>query len=166
MANLYELSEKYADAERLLNEAETEEEYRYAEDKFFEAGGDLAEKIENRAKFRMNLLADIKVFKDEEKRLAEKRRAAERKLDLFDSVTKQTMERFGIERSEGELFTTSIQSNSQPTINILDESMIPEEFFVPQPDKIDKTKLRDHFKATGEVVPGIKIERGTHLRIR
>lgn len=166
MANIYELSEKYADAIRMLNEAESEEEYMQAEEIFFEAGGDLAEKIENRAKYRANLMADVKAYKEEERRLAEKRRSLERKLEHLDQVTKQTMENFGIERSEGELFTTSIQSNSQPTINILDESMIPEEFFVPQPDKIDKTKLRDHFKATGEVVPGIKIERGTHLRVR
>ena len=48
----------------------------------------------------------------------------------------------------------------------MDESEVPEEFHIPQPDKIDRVGILKHFKNTGELLPGVEITQNAGIRFR
>jgi len=53
-----------------------------------------------------------------------------------------------------------------PSVTVLDESLVPAEFRIPQPDKIDKTGILKHFKSTGEILDGIEVSQATGIRFK
>ena len=56
-----------------------------------------------------------------------------------------------------------VQQNP-PKVEILDESEIPEEFFVPQPPKLMNSLIMAHWKETGEIPDGCDIVRAESVR--
>ena len=80
MANLYELTDQFKQAEYYFNNAESEDEMVEAERYLIEAEVDLAEKAENIAKWIKNLEAERDVFKQEAVRLSEKSRSFDNKV--------------------------------------------------------------------------------------
>ena len=105
-----------------------------------------------------------KVLKEEEERLASRRKSLESKSSgLKDYIFDQLLSA-GLEKLNLPLFTTWIQDNP-PKVNVLDEKQIPEEFKIEQPPKIDKRSILERLK-NEEVVPGAEITRTKGLRIR
>jgi hypothetical protein len=49
--------------------------------------------------------------------------------------------------------------------NILDESLVPAEFKIPQPDKIDKKAIKDAIE-NGQAIEGAEIVINESVRIR
>ena len=82
-------------------------------------------------------------MKTEEKRLSDIRKQGEKKLDKFYQYVKENMERLGLEE-------------------------IPTEFKKEVTTmQIDKVAIKNHFKDTGEIVPGTRIINDkTSLRIK
>ena len=62
------------------------------------------------------------------------------------------------------MFNFSIQKNPA-SVNIIDENILPKDFLIPQPPKVDKTALKDVLK-TGVEVPGAELKQTEGLRIR
>ena len=62
------------------------------------------------------------------------------------------------------VFNFAIQNNP-PSVEIYDETLIPEQYLVEQPAKIDKAGIKELLKQ-GEEVPGAELKQTKGLRIR
>ena len=106
-------------------------------------------------------------MKAEEKRLADMRKQGEKKLEKFYQYVKENMQRLGLEEIPTELGKLKITKNPM-SIEIENEDEIPAEFKKEVvTTQIDKTAIKNHFKDTGEIIPGIRIiDNKTSLRIK
>lgn len=78
---------------------------------------------------------------------------------------KFNMDQIGQKKRIAGPFTLSICNNSQPSVIVLDMDAVPTKFDKPYERQVSLSSIRDAVKA-GESVPGVDIERGTHLRIK
>ena len=62
------------------------------------------------------------------------------------------------------MFNFSIQKNPV-SVNITDENILPEDYLIPQPPKVDKSSLKEALK-NGIEVPGAELKQTEGLRIR
>ena len=101
------------------------------------------------------------------KRLQEYKKTETNKLDKYKEYIKDNMEAMGIDKIETGAGKMQI-ARSPISVDILDEKLIPEEYKeVVTEVKIDKKKIADNFKATGEIIDGVKINyNNTNLRIK
>ena len=95
------------------------------------------------------------------------RKDGESKLEKFKKYVKENMEKLGLEKIPTELGSLAIAKNPI-SVEIENEDEIPSEFKLEVvTTKIDKTAIKNHFKETGEVIPGTRIvEDKTSLRIK
>ena len=70
----------------------------------------------------------------------------------------------GKNKFKGQLFSFSIQKNP-PSLNVDDEKLIPEEYWIEQAPVLDKKTLLAALKS-GEEIPGVSIKQTESLRIR
>ena len=127
----------------------------------------LHEKSQNIIGYTRNIELTIEAMKTEEKRISEQRKALENKLDKFKEYVKTCMEKGGFTKVDTGLGTLTIAKNPM-SVEIENEDEIPSEFKQEIVTvKVDKTAIKNHFKETGEVLPGIKIiDDKTSLRIK
>lgn len=127
----------------------------------------LANKSMNIIAYCRNEELKIEAKKTEEKRLAESRKADERRLEKFKQYVKDCMENSGIIKVETELGNLTIAKNPI-SVEIVNEDEVPSEYKTEVTTvKIDKTKIKDNFKSTGEVPNGVNIlTNNTSLRIK
>lgn len=103
---LYEITEAYNNLED-IDEVEEREKYL----NLIEDGFD--EKAENIVKFIKNLDADVKALKDEEKRLAEKRKSKENSIKWLKFYLQNNMEMLNKKKIKAGLFNVNIQKTHQ-----------------------------------------------------
>ena len=127
----------------------------------------LQQKSQNIIGYTKNIELTIEAMKTEEKRISEQRKALENKLDNFKQYVKECMEQNGINKIETGLGTISIAKNPI-SVEIENEEEVPNEFkTIITTTKIDKTKIKDNFKETGEIPEGVKINtENTRLQIK
>lgn len=127
----------------------------------------LQQKSQNVIGYTKNIELTINAMKEEEKRIADNRKALENRLDNYKKYVKECMERNGITKIETELGTLSI-AKSPTSVEIINENEVPEEFKQEIVTiKIDKTKIKNNFKETGEIPAGVNIvTTNTNLRIK
>lgn len=162
---LYNITNKFTE---LMDKAENGE---LTEQEYNQLGEELAVELQNKSS---NIIAYIRnsellieAMKTEEKRLADIRKNGEAKLDKFKQYVKENMEKLGTDKIPTELGSLSIAKNPM-SVEIENEGEVPEEFKIEVvTTKIDKTAIKNYFKETGEVIPGIKIvDDKTSLRIK
>lgn len=114
-----------------------------------------------------NIEAVIEAKKNNEKMLAESRKADERRLENFKKYVKECMEINRITKIETGLGNLSI-AKSPISVEITSEDEIPSEFKQEvKTIKIDKKAIADNFKSTGELINGVIIHTdNTNLRIK
>lgn len=163
--SLYNITNKFVDLMDKAQEGElTEEEYN-------ELGNELALELQNKSSniiwYIKNSESLLEAMKTEEKRLSDMRKQGEKKLDKFYQYVKENMERLGLVEIPTELGKLKITKNPM-SIEIENEDEIPSEFKKEViTTQIDKTAIKNHFKDTGELVPGIRIiDNKTSLRIK
>lgn len=127
---------------------------------------DLIEKGKNVAAVFRNLESDAKQIKEEEQRLAERRKAYEKRAESLKNYLKTNMEIAGIQKIECPWFVISIAQNPE-AVTVDDESLIPRDYFkeIPVSYVLDKSLLKQAIK-DGYTVPGARLIRGTNLRIK
>lgn len=127
----------------------------------------LHEKSQNIIGYTRNIELTIEAMKTEEKRISEQRKALENKLDKFKEYVKKCMEQGGFTKVDTGLGTLTIAKNPM-SVEVENEDEVPDEFKLQViTTKIDKTSIKNHFKETGEILPGIKIvDNKTSLRIK
>ena len=127
----------------------------------------LQQKSQNIIGYTRNIELTINAIKEEEKRISENRKALENKMSRFKDYVKECMERNGITKIETELGTLSL-AKSPASVEVINEEEVPEEFKQEVITiKIDKTKIKNYFKETGEIPEGTNIvTTNTNLRIK
>lgn len=127
----------------------------------------LQQKSQNIIGYTKNIELTINAMKEEEKRIAEDRKTLENKMARFKDYVKECMEKNGITKIETGLGTLSI-AKSPASVEIVDEDKVPKEFKQEIVTvKIDKTKIKNNFKETGEIPAGVNIvTTNTNLRIK
>lgn len=127
----------------------------------------LQQKSQNIIGYTKNIELTISAMKEEEKRISDNRKSLENKLINFKKYVKECMERNGITKIETALGTLSI-TKSPTSVEVVNEDEIPSEFKQEIVTvKIDKTKIKNYFKETGEIPEGTNIiTSNTSLRIK
>lgn len=163
--SLYNITDKFVEIMDKVQEGEiTEEQYN-------ELGQELAIALQNKSigiiGYLQNEEALIDAVDVQIKRLQDLKKQKTNNLDKFKQYVKENMEKLGITKLETEIGKMSIAKNPL-SIEIANEDEIPSEFKQEvMTVKIDKTAIKNHFKETGEIVPGTRIiSDKTSLRVK
>ena len=156
--NLYDLSQNYLAVQDMDLEPETLKDTLDSIEEAIEV------KAENIAKWIRNLEADKKAFEEEEKRFKEKKQAADNRIKSLKLYLEDNMRLTGKTKFKAGFFSFAIQNNP-PSVEVFDEALIPKQFLIAQPVKIDRAGIKELLKA-GEEVPGAELKHSTGLRIR
>ena len=159
---LYELTQNYLNLQELLENEEIPKEMVI--DALDNVGEELEAKAENIAKLIKTLEIDITGYKAEETRLALKRKSLENRVKSLKEYLDNAMKVTGKTKFKGQLFSFSIQKNP-PSVNVIDEKLIPEEYFIPQEPALDKKRLLSDLKS-GIKVEGAEVKQTESLRIK
>jgi hypothetical protein len=160
MTALYELSQSYAE---LLGMADSLDQEVFI-DTLAAISEALEDKVEHTAKFVRNLESDIEALKAEEKRLADKRKVLENKVCSIKEYLQHEMEFAGLDKVKRATVTVSIQNNP-PSVQVLDESLIPDTYMIPVAPKLDKKAILSVLKE-GDEVPGCEMQQTRSIRIK
>lgn len=162
---LYQIADKF---NQLMDKATSEE---MTQEEYDELGKELAEQLQTKSTniiaYYENQNALLEGVDAQIKRLQSLKKATQNKIDSYKEYVKNNMERLGITKIETELGTLSIAKN--PTsVEILDEEFVPDEYKQEIVTvKIDKSKIKADYKATGIVPDGVKIvDNKTRLNVR
>lgn len=156
--NLYELSQNYLAVQYMELEPEVLKDTLDSIEEAIEV------KAENIAKWIRNLEADKKAFEEEEKRFKEKKQAADNRIKSLKLYLEDNMRLTGKTKFKAGFFSFAIQNN-KPSVEVFDEALIPKQFLIAQPVKIDRAGIAELLKA-GEEVPGAELKHSSGLRIR
>ena len=149
---LYNITNRFTDLmDKAQNGEITEEEYN---ELGFEIAQELQTKGANVIGYIRNTELLIEAMKAEEKRISDMRKAGEAKLEKFKQYVLENMERLSLSKIQTELGALSVSKNPM-SVEIENEDEIPGEFKQEVvTTKIDKTAIKNHFKTTGEIIPG------------
>ena len=159
MATLYDLTDSYAQIQQMIEDgAEGLDEILATVE------GALEEKLEAYAMVIRNIESDVEGLKAEEKRLGDRRKTMENGIKRMKVSMQEAMSSTGEKKIQGEKFTFTVQKNP-PSLKVVDEELIPRNFFTDVAPILDKKALMEELKA-GRVMPGAQIQQGESLRIR
>lgn len=163
--SLYNITNNFVDLmDKVQDGTITEEEYNELGE---ELALELQKKSGNIAGYIQDRNALIDAIDVQIKRLQDYKKSEQNKIDKFKEYVKANMERLGIVKIETELGTLSVVK-SPISIEVVDEEKIPDEYKdVVFTTKVNKKKIADNFKVTGELIDGVKIHSdNTTLRIK
>lgn len=162
---LYDLTEEYAALQDMLYDPEVDEQT--IQDTIEAVWGEIEDKAEGYAKIIMDMKADAEILKEEENRLAARRRHLEARSQYLKDTLEANMRAVGKTKFKTALFTFNIQKNGglQPLVidGLIDD--IPGEFLIPQPPVPNNEAIRK-LLAEKQVDWAHLDPRGESLRIR
>lgn len=162
MANLYEITERYNNLLELLDNEETTQDILNSA--LNDVQDEFNEKALNIVKFIKNLESDVNGLDAEEKRLKAKKMAYKNKIDGLKKYLENGLIVSGFKKLDLGVFNISIAKNP-PSLNILDEKLIPKEYLIEQAPKIDNTSIKNAIK-DGKDVAGCELVQKESLRIK
>lgn len=136
-----------------------------------ELGLQLCDALQNKSAniiaYYQNEMALLDGIDAEIKRLQEFKKATQNKVERYKDYVKSNMELLGIDKIETALGKISI-AKSPISVEVVDVDKIPNQYKTIVSDiKIDKQKIKEDFKNTGEIVDGVNIiTNNTNLRIK
>lgn len=157
---LYELTAQYKQLQELADDLDP----ITLQDTLEAIEESIEDKAENTAKLIRSWEAEAKAIKEEEKRLAERRKALESNAKRTKEYLFEQLEIAGIQKVKRPLITVSIANNPQ-SVEILDSTLIPSLFMIDQDPVIDKKALLAALK-NGAEIDGCAIKQGKGLRIK
>ena len=162
---LYELTDAYAELAALLDECESEEEAAQLWAQMDEIGASIAEKADNYARFLRNKQTEVDGLCKEIERLQKRKRSAENQIEQLREHMKFAMGVAGATEIRTALGKWTVRKNA-PRVEVLDESEVAPEFFEPQPPKLMKSRLQQHWKDTGEIPDGCDVVQSESVQFR
>lgn len=159
MANLYELTQDAMMLQELLENGDIDEQ-TYADTL---EGLDVETKVENICKVIKNLEAIAVACKTEKDRLAQREKTANNSIARLKDSLLAHMLLLNKKKTDAGTFTVS--TSVSKSVEIIYEDMLDEKYFIPQPDKIDKTAITTDIKA-GVEVSGARLVEKPYVRIR
>jgi len=156
---LYDLTHNYLSLLEMIEEGDD----RYLDT--IEALDDAIEdKAENYARVIKSVDAGVAGLKAEEKRLAERRKFMENSVVRMKKSLEESMIATGKTKFKGEFFSFAIQKNPA-SVEVLNDTIIPEIFFTQPEPVLDKRVLLETLKL-GHIVEGVQLKQTESLRIR
>lgn len=122
-------------------------------------------KAENIAKVIKEVTGQAEMIDEEIKRLTQRKSAMKNNAKSMKLYLQEQMERVGTRKVQGELLTVAIQKNT-PSVRVINERSIPEEFFIPQPAKLDKKQLKAELKNGLNLEGIVELVQTESVRIR
>jgi len=99
------------------------------------------------------------------KKLQARKKAFQNRKERLKEYTLNAMKQHGIEKIECPECTISIQKNPA-YVEVFEEKLIPVEFWKHQAPKLDKKKILENYRETGEIPQGVDIVIKEGVRIR
>lgn len=136
-----------------------------------ELGLQLCDALQNKSAniiaYYQNEMALLDGIDAEIKRLQEYKKATQNKVERYKNYVKSNMELLGIDKIETALGKISI-AKSPISVEVVDVDKIPNQYKIIVSDiKVDKQKIKNDFKNTGELIDGVNIiTNNTNLRIK
>ena len=162
---LYQLTDAYAGLAALLDECESEEEAAQLWAQMDEVCASIAEKADNYARYRRNMQSEVDGLGKEIERLQKRKRSAENRIEQLREHMRFAMGVAGATEIRTALGKWTVRSNP-PRVEVLDESEVAPEFFEPQPPKLMKSRLQQHWKDTGEIPDGCDVVQRESVQFR
>lgn len=157
--NLYEINGKIAQLSEMLSEGEIDEEIY--QDTLENLGGAVA--VEEVIKAIKNKQGEAELFEAEADKFTEKKKKAEKAVDSLKKMLLTYLNNTGKKKEQTTLFTVS--KGCSKSANITDESLIPVEYLIEQPAKVDKKAILAALKA-GESIQGAEIKESEYITIK
>lgn len=158
---LYELTQNYMNLQELLEDPEIPQEMIVAA--LNEVTEEIEEKAENIAKLIKSMELDAAAIKEEEARLASKRKSLEGRVKNLKEYLEGTMRAVDKKKIKGKLFSFNIQKNPA-SLDIYDTTMIPKDY-IKVVETFDNAEIKKALKE-GKEVPGAILMQSESLRIR
>lgn len=159
---LYEISEQMKTLDKFIEDENLDREA--FKEALEQIEGSLEEKVEGYIKYMKNLQGEAEIFKAEEKRMNEKRKALENHAERLKTAIDDTLKGLDIKDMKTPLFSLKYQKNRE-AVNVIDTNLIPVNYVVSTDIKVDKAAILQDVK-NGISIPGIEISQSESLRIR
>ena len=164
MATLYELTDEYRQLLEMLEDPDEDPEV--IRDTMEGISGELEDKAEGYGRVIRQLAAESAALKEEEERLAKKRKAADGAAKRLKEALFIAMKETGKTKFKTPLFSFTIQKNP-PSVKIPEDlKKIPTQYHVSVPDKIDKKMILKDAQAGIDVSAFAEIIQTEGVRIR
>ena len=154
MAKLYEINQE------ILSCIDLETGEIIAPEKLEALQMDRHEKLRNIAFVALNAAADAKAYEEQEKKFAARKRSAKATVEWAKATLARELA--GQKMKEAEF---SISYRKSEAVEVADEAAVPDEFRIPQPDKIDRAALKAALK-NGAVIAGAQIVERKNIQIK
>lgn len=150
MSSLYKLTGEYLELLQMLEDEEIDEEIII--DTLEGLDGEIEIKADNYAKLIRNLESTNEAIKKEVDRLTFRKTTFENRIKNLKEHLYNSMKLTGKTKFTTELFSFNIQKNGGKRVLTVDVDLelIPKEYKIPQPDKLDGDKVRDLIKELGD----------------
>lgn len=132
-------------------------------DECLDLQNDLENKLVNCGKFIKNAQVDIDGLDGEIKRLTAKKQSLQKRTDLIKANMLSAMLTHNLDKIADPIMPIRVQTNGKASVLVDDVASLPSQF---QTIKVEanKTALEQAIKA-GEIIDGVRIEKGKHIRI-
>lgn len=121
---------------------------------------DKRDKLRNIAFVALNAAADAKAYEEQEKKFAARKRSAKATVEWAKATLARELA--GQKMKEPEF---AISYRKSEAVEVADEAAVPDEFRIPQPDKIDRAALKAALK-NGAVIAGAQIVERQNIQIK
>lgn len=162
---LYEITNNFLEVMEAANNGEIGEE------KYEEVAKELALELEQKSGSIIGYIKNVENYinglDSEIKRLKENKDVAQNKINRFKEYVIREMKKLDITSVETPIGVLSLRK-SPLSVEVIDEEKIPNEYkTIKQTYSIDKTKLKNDFKETGELIDGVQfIDNKVSLNIK
>lgn len=165
MSSLYQLTDQY----RSLEEAAYNDELDYDEFErlLLEINGEIEDKVDGYCKVIASIKADAAALKEEETRIAARRKDLENRIQTLRTALSVAMDAQGRDKIKTPLFT--VYHVNHKKLEITDLDAVPDEYIKPHKraeTDVDKKALSAYILETGEILPYARMEVGRSLNIR
>lgn len=162
MATIYELTEAYRQLLELAEDQYTDQ--AVLADTMEALDGEIEAKADGYAKVITELNAKAKTIKQEEDRLADRRKAIEKNARSIKERLERSMIAMNKKKIKTDLFSFNIQKNP-PSLVIDKMDDVPEVFLISQPDKVNNGAIMMALKS-GAKYNWCHLAQSESLRIR
>lgn len=159
---LYEITERYNNILSLIDDENVSDDL--IQNALEEVKEDFKEKALNLSKLIKNIESDICALDREEKRLYALKKAYKTKMESIKNYLFINMQTNNFKKLDLDIFKLTIAKNP-PSLVVLPNSSIPQNYLIMQEPKIDTKKLKEDIK-NGLVIKGVSLEQKESLRIR
>ncbi len=157
--NLYEINGSILQLTEMLESGEIDE--TVYNDTIESLGAEIA--VEDVVKAIRNKQAEAEAIKAEADKLTDKRWRAEAAADGLKNILLTYLNATQQKKVSAGVFT--ISRGTSKSVDILDETAIPESYLIAQPPKIDKKSILTKLKE-GEVIEGAQLKKSEYVIIK